>query len=117
MNTLVMEKILVVNNDLDTMTLLTLWLENKAYKVKYTGNGKEVRGLIREFNPSLVMVDILQKEVIEELKDDEETRAIPVLLMTGYASRQKNSQVPADDVIEKPFNLSLLERKIEKLIA
>jgi CheY-like chemotaxis protein len=112
-----MEKILVVNNDLDTMTLLTLWLENKAYKVKYTGNIEEVQELVKEFNPQLVMVDILQKEVIEQLKDNEKTREIPVLLMTGYATRQKNSQVPADDVIEKPFNLNLLERKIEKLSA
>ena len=111
-----MEKILVVNNDLDTMTLLKNWLEKKAYKVEYTGDRKVVPNLVKEFNPRVVLVDILQKEVVEQLKSDEETRTIPVLLMTGYTLRQKIPQVPADDIIEKPFNLNLLEKKIEKLI-
>jgi DNA-binding response OmpR family regulator len=112
-----MEKILVVNNDLDTMTLLKTWLEKKAYKVKYTGDREVVPDLVKEFNPGVVLVDVLQKDVIEQLKSDEETRTIPVLLMTGYTSRQKVAQVPADDIIEKPFNLNLLEKKIERLIA
>jgi DNA-binding response OmpR family regulator len=112
-----MEKILVVNNDIDTMSLLTSWLEKKSYTVKYTGNKQEVPSLAKEFDPQLVMVDVLQKEVIEQLKDDDETRTIPVLLMTGHTFMQKNFQVPADDTIEKPFNLNLLERKIERLIA
>jgi len=112
-----MEKILVVNNDLDTMTLLKSWLEKKAYKVKYTADREIVRELVKEFNPDVVLVDVLQKDVIDQLKSDEETRTIPVLLMTGYTVRQKIPQMPADDIIEKPFNLNLLEKKIEKLIA
>ncbi len=36
--------------------------------------------------------------------------------MTGYTVRPKVSQMPAEDVIEKPFNLSLLEKKIERLL-
>ena len=112
-----MKKILVVNNDLDTMSLLKSWLERKAYKVKYTGDRNVVTDLVKEFNPKVVLVDVLQKEVVEQLKSDNETRTIPVLLMTGYTLRQKVPQVPADDIIEKPFNLNLLEKKIEKLIA
>jgi DNA-binding response OmpR family regulator len=37
--------------------------------------------------------------------------------MTGYTQRHKPLEVAADDVIEKPFNLSLLEKKIGKLIS
>jgi DNA-binding response OmpR family regulator len=111
-----MEKILVVNNDFDTMVLLKNWLEKKAYDVEYTGDRNAVPHLIRKMNPHLVLVDILQRDVVEELKGDDETRAIPILLMTGYTVRHKFSQLPADDVIEKPFNLNLLEKKIEKLI-
>ena len=112
-----MKKILVVNNDVDTMNLLKSWLEKKAYKVEYTSDREVVPDMVKEFNPRVVLVDVLQKEVIEQLKSDEETRTIPVLLMTGYTVRQKNPHVPADDIIEKPFNLNLLEKKIEKLIA
>jgi DNA-binding response OmpR family regulator len=111
-----MKKILVINNDMDTMTLLKSWLEKKAYEVKYTGNQQEVPSIVREFRPGLVIVDVLQKEVAEQLKDNEETRSVPVLLMTGYTLRQVKSPLPVDDTIEKPFNLPLLEKKIENLI-
>lgn len=112
-----MKKILVINNDYDTMTLLKSWLEKKAYKVKYTGNQEEVPDIMKDFAPELVMVDVLQKDVAEQLKADEDTRSVPVLLMTGYTLKaKKNTELPVDDTIEKPFNLPLLEKKIERLI-
>lgn len=111
-----MKKILVVNNDIDTMSLLKSWLEKKAYEVKYTGSQEEVPKIMKEFDPELVIVDVLQKEVAEQLKTNKKTRAVPVLLMTGYTSVPANSQLPVDDTIEKPFNLPLLEKKIARLI-
>src|SRR5688572_7465893 len=105
-----MEKILVINNDIDTMTLLKNWLERKKYKVKYTESKEEVPRLIRDFNPNIVLVDVLQGEIAEELKSDQHTRNIPVLLMTGYTKNREGVTIAADDVIEKPFNLNLLEK-------
>jgi len=111
-----MKKILVVNNDFETMSLLKSWLEKKTYKVRYTSSQEEVPRLIKEFRPELVMVDVLQKEVAEQLKIRKESRSVPVLLMTGYTTRQTNTSLPFDDTIEKPFNLPLLEKKIERLL-
>ena len=111
-----MKRIPVVNNDFETMTLLKSWLEKKTYKVKYTGNRQDVPKMIKEFRPGLVIVDVLQREVLEQLKIRKETRSVPVLLMTGYSSRQINTPLPVDDTIEKPFNLPLLEKKIERLM-
>lgn len=51
-----------------------------------------------------------------QLKSHNRTRSIPILLMTGYTLRGSNGKVPANDAIEKPFNLSLLEKKIENLM-
>ncbi|MEP6584810.1 MAG: response regulator [Ginsengibacter sp.] len=110
-----MKRILVVNNDIDTMTLLKTWLEKKAYLVQYTGDQEKVDQIMKKFSPELVIVDILQKDVVKQLKDQEKTSSIPVLLMTGYTLREHQNDVPADDTIEKPFNLSLMERKIENL--
>jgi DNA-binding response OmpR family regulator len=110
-----MKKILVVNNDNDTMTLLKNWLEKKAYTVRYTSSHDEVPGIMKEFKPGLVLVDVMQKDAADTIKKNRTTAKIPVLLMTGYTSRPVNSQVPADDRIEKPFNLTLLEKKIERL--
>ena len=111
-----MDKILVVNNDLDSMGLLKSWLETKTFLVKITTNREEVPQLIREFKPAVVMADIIQKQVITDLKDNENSRNIPVLLMSGYTKRQDTFKLKADDVIEKPFDLPLLEFKLKQLL-
>ena len=98
------------------MVLLKNWLEKKAYHVKYTGNREEVAAIMEDFAPELVMVDVLQQDVARDINTRGKARSTPVLLMTGYNMRQKNSQIPFDDIIEKPFNLPLLEKKIERLI-
>jgi CheY-like chemotaxis protein len=80
--------------------------------VKFTSNQDEVIALVKSFKPALVLVDILQKEVIEEIKTDQETAAIPVILMTGHTLREATPEANVDDMIEKPFNPYLLEKKI-----
>ena len=112
-----MNKILVINNDDDTMSLLKLWFERRSYKVKYTSNADNIPQLIKEFEPKVVLVDILQKDAAEEIKKNEETSDVPVILMTGYTLRETPLEVKVDDIIEKPFNLRLLEKKIERLIS
>ncbi len=42
-----MEKILVINNDKDTMVLLKTWLERKKYEVRFTENRDEVPHMIK----------------------------------------------------------------------
>jgi CheY-like chemotaxis protein len=97
------------------MALLQSWLERKKYEVKFTSSRQEVPLIIRDFKPGIVVADILQNNVIEDLRDDEHTKNIPILLMSGYTKGQENYQLKIDDVIEKPFNLSLLEKKIARL--
>ncbi len=110
-------KILVVNHDFDLMTLLQTWLQRKNYKVEYTGVVEEVPQIIRKFKPDLLIVDVLQGELAEELKARKETKNLKILLMTGYTLPNKTpNSVQMDDVIEKPFDLSLMERKIELLV-
>jgi CheY-like chemotaxis protein len=112
-----MGKILVVNNDIDTMSLLQVWLERKTYKVKYTSDGEAVPRLVKKFGPDLLLVDVLQSKAAEQLKADERTKSIPIILMTGYTILNSGIQIEKfDDVIEKPFDLSVLEEKVEKFL-
>ena len=112
-----MEKILVVNNDFDTMELLKSWLERKKYKVKYTGNGDDVTQIVKDFNPDVIIVDVLQEKVAKNLKATEKTKNIPIILMTGYTILNRDfSMDNADDIIEKPFDPQILERKIKNVL-
>lgn len=113
-----MEKILVINNDFDTMDLLKSWLERKKYKVKFTGNGDEVLHIVNDFKPDLLLIDVLQEETAKQIKSSEQTRKIPVILMTGYTIQEQNiSKDHVDDIIEKPFDPHLLDEKIQACLA
>lgn len=112
-----MLKVLLVNNDFDAMSLIKRWLESKSYEVMYTGNKEEVGELIRKFQPHLLLVDILQKEVLEDIKSEQKMPKVPVIMMTGYTKSETSQKVGADDFIEKPFDPHLLQKKIERLIA
>jgi DNA-binding response OmpR family regulator len=112
-----MEKILVVNNDLDTMELLKSWLERKTFKVKYTGDEHEIFDVVKEFKPDLVIVDVLKEEAAKKLKSSEDTKDIPVILMTGYTIKRQNvTKEDVDDIIQKPFDPLVLEKKIKNLL-
>ncbi|HUS02933.1 MAG TPA: response regulator [Chitinophagaceae bacterium] len=111
------KRILVVNNDIDTMSLLKGWLERKKYEVKFTGNGEEVPELVKKFSPDVIIIDILQHKAAEQLKAGEKTKNIPIIMLTGYTLQdQQKLLTAADDIIEKPFDPVFLEEKIEKCL-
>lgn len=112
-----MEKILVVNNDFDTMDLLKSWLERKKYKVKFTGNEDEPPHIVKDFRPDLLLIDVLKEGVARELKSSEKTKNIPVILMTGYTITSQNiSHEHVDALIEKPFDPNALDKIISKIL-
>lgn len=111
-----MKTILLVNNDFDTMSLIKRWLEIKGYKVRFTDSRREALRLMKECKPSLVIIDILQHVVLFDIKAQREFDHVPILLMTGYTSTYTPKKLPADDSIEKPFDLPLFERKIKALL-
>jgi two-component system alkaline phosphatase synthesis response regulator PhoP len=112
-----MKKILIINNDVDTLNLLKGWLEKKEYDVKFTVNEPDVPDIINEFAPDLLLIDILQVKVLKELKSLVQSKEIPVILMTGHTLDDEHKFLNiADDVIEKPFQPKLLEKKIGKFL-
>ena len=110
-----MTKVLIVNNDIDTMSLIQRALVNRLYDVIFTGNGKDIPRLMKEFQPDVVLVDIIQNEVAESLKVNIETAKVPVLIMTGY-SYPESYTMYSDDIIHKPFNVQSLQAKIDGLL-
>lgn len=110
------EKILVINNDEDTMYLLTKWLSDDKYTAKYSSDYKNIKEVIKEFQPDILVVDMLQEEVAIKMKNDPIFSGLPVLYMTGYSGKPLSEFPFADDVIEKPFDLELFKYKVDKLL-
>jgi len=112
-----MKKIIVVNNDIDSMSLLQTWLKRNGFNALYTGNAENLRTLIEDFKPDLLIIDIMQNGLVEELKNDPLITHIPVLVMTGYTiPREQAVASKGDDFIQKPFDLPDLKKKVDTLL-
>lgn len=104
--------VLAVDDNLLNLKLIEKSLTKEGYRVFCADNGPDARQTANTENPDLILLDIEMPgesgfEVIEKLKDDPATNAIPVLFLTGVsevASKLKGFELGAVDYITKPFH-------------
>ncbi len=98
---------------------------NAFYKIYEASNGEEGWKLALEHIPDIVVSDIIMPktdgyELCRRLKNDERTSHIPVLLLTAMHSKEhelKGLTTGADDYITKPFDLSVLQVKVDNMLS
>lgn len=103
-------KILIVEDDIDILSVISTSLKDEGYEVQGTLNGEETIKRTETFKPDLVIMDVYLsgtdgKEICKKLKTDKKTQSIPVLLIS--ASTQLRSTVKecgADGFLSKPFD-------------
>ena len=119
------KKILIVDDEDDILHFLELVLREKGYEVATAGSGYEALTRTQMEKPDLVLLDIMMPqmdgwEVLKLLRVDEETRRIPVAMLsarTEAKDRVQGLQEGAVDYICKPFSLKELLSKIEQVFA
>jgi CheY-like chemotaxis protein len=104
--------ILVVEDDIDILRLITYNLESSGFNVGTAQDGYEALTSARRRVPELVILDLMLPgldglEVCKELKRSEATRKIPVLMLTARGEevdRIVGLELGADDYVVKPFS-------------
>jgi len=104
------EKILVVDDEVSLQETLTYKLQKEGYQVEVAGDGLTALELARTTNPDLVILDVMLPgmdgfEVCRTLR--QETN-IPVLMLTARddeIDRVVGLEVGADDYLPKPFSM------------
>ena len=104
--------ILVVEDDVDILRLITYNLETSGFDVVTAQDGYEALALARRRAPDLIILDLMLPgldgfEVCKELKRSDSTRRIPVLMLTARAEevdRIVGLELGADDYVVKPFS-------------
>ena len=112
-----MKKILLITNDMDTISLLSTWLEGKGYQVKNTLNDEEALELLEDFVPHIVMVDVVHHQLILKIKENITGTKVALLILTGYTGEENEPGEKSNDYIEKPFDLPLLQQKIDQILS
>jgi len=114
------KKILVVDDDPDILDALQLALEDAGYEVTTTEKGEYAENL-RDTNgglPDVIILDVLLsgkdgRIICQRLKSQEDTKHIPVLMMSAHPNAHQSSKaVGADDFLAKPFDIDELLDKV-----
>ena len=106
------QKILVVDDEADILTLLQYNLEKAGFKVISAKDGPEAIDLAKKEQPDLVILDLMLPsmegtEVCKTIKKEERTSHIPIIMLTAKSEevdRIVGLELGADDYIAKPFS-------------
>ena len=118
------ETILAVDDDIDILELIQMSLTAEGFDVITANDGTSGLEKARAHSPDLILLDLMMPvmdgfEVIGKLKADEQTRAIPVIMLTARAQTHERVQglhAGADDYVTKPFDLDELTARIEAVL-
>jgi signal transduction histidine kinase/ligand-binding sensor domain-containing protein/DNA-binding response OmpR family regulator len=115
---------LIVEDNMDVRQFIRSHF-NSFYKIIEANNGAEGLKLATELVPDIIISDIIMPnmdgyELCKRLKNDERTSHIPILLLTAMHSKEhelKGLATGANDYITKPFDISVLQAKIDNLLS
>ena len=121
-------KILLVDDDPDIIAATTIVLETK-YDVITATEGEEGLRKAKDENPDLIILDVIMPvkdgfTTAEQLKKDPQLSKIPIIMLTSYAERKSETNIPvskgmmleAEDYIEKPVDPEELLKRVEDLL-
>ncbi len=112
--------LLVVDDDIVIRTMLMKALQKQGYETIEAPNGAEGIELFRQYQPDLVLLDVLMPvmngfEACIEMRNIDPERMVPIIMLTGLddvASVDKSFDAGATDFISKPINWSLFTQRV-----
>ncbi len=119
------DKILVIDDDLDTLRLVGLMLQRQGYQISAATNGQQGLDKAIEEKPNLILLDIMMPdmdgyEVARRLRKNPSTIKIPILMFTAKTQlddKVLGFEVGADDYLTKPTHPSELQSHVKALLS
>lgn len=118
-------KILIVEDTILTVRLLKQIFDSAGYDTSEAYDGEEGLKKVEEYRPDLIVLDTVMPkldglEVCKRLKTDENTKHIPIVILTGQdevSDKIKGLDTGADDYVTKPFHHKELLARVRSLLS
>lgn len=119
------ERILIVDDDADTLRLVGLMLQRQGYQISAAANGSQGLAKAFEERPNLILLDVMMPdmdgyEVTRRLRANPATASIPILMFTAKTQlddKVTGFEVGADDYLTKPTHPTELQSHVKSLLA
>ncbi|MBF0274225.1 MAG: diguanylate cyclase [Nitrospinae bacterium] len=114
------KQVIIVADDEKSNRVLLNELLKDRYRIILAKDGKQALARAQEFLPDLILLDVIMPvmdghETIKMLKNDDKTRNIPVIFISGLDStedEQTGLDLGAADYISKPFHPAIVEARV-----
>ena len=116
------DKILVADDEKEIRSLLDDFLKVEGYEVVLAADGEQALELAETEDPQAIILDIKMpkmdgNEVCKRLKENEQTRFIPVIIITGFGDNKLDAlDKGADDFVNKPFDMVELSIRVKSVL-
>jgi len=119
------EKILIIDDDVDTLRLVGLMLQRQGYEISAASNGSQGLTKALEERPDLILLDVMMPdmdgyEVARRLRKNPVTLTVPILMFTAKTQlddKVTGFEVGADDYLTKPTHPTELQAHVKALLA
>jgi two-component system phosphate regulon response regulator PhoB len=113
-----------VDDEKDLTDLLHYQLGKEGFEVKFANNPFEALGKARDFNPELIILDVMMPDLdgfqlLRMIRSDNLLQKVPVIMLTaksGVEHRIKGLEQGADDYLGKPFDSQELVLRIRSIL-
>jgi DNA-binding response OmpR family regulator len=114
-------RVLVVDDDVDILSLLHEVLETSGYEVYGAANGREGLRALYGFQPDVVLLDVAMPQLdgwltLDRIRDLSDVPVLMLTARTAVADKVRGLRGGADDYVTKPFDLDELLARVEALL-
>jgi DNA-binding response OmpR family regulator len=117
-------RVLVADDERDILELVAFRLERSGYEIVRANDGEEALRFALEQRPDLAVLDVMMPklngyDVTREIRRHEQTRTMPVILLTARAQEAdvtRGFEAGADDYLKKPFSPQELGARVQAIL-